>query len=146
MNEINDLPTVEILKSQARRLRDRLSGEGHVIGHSQALEILAHQMAYKDWNTLHAAAGNRYKKRFLDVGERVSGMYLGQPFQGEILGVTRQHSEDRYRVVIHFDEPVDVVAFDSFSAFRQRVSCTLNADYKTAEKTGNGSPQLILNR
>lgn len=146
MNEINDLPSVETLKSQARRLRDQLAGDGHAIGHSQALEILARQLAYKDWNTLHAAAGNGNKPSFLDIGERVTGTYLGQPFEADVIGLTRQQTEGRYRVTLHFDDPVDVVAFDSFSSFRQRVSCTLNSDYKTSEKTSNGLHQLVLDR
>ena len=50
------------------------------------------------------------------------------------------------RVTIRFDEPVDVVTFDSFSSFRQRVSCTLNKDFTTTERTSNGQPNMRLER
>ena len=50
------------------------------------------------------------------------------------------------RVTIRFDEPVDVVTFDSFSSFRQRVSCTLNEDFTTTERTSNGQPNMRLER
>jgi len=51
---------------------------------------------------------------------------------------------DRTRITIVFDEPVDVVSFDSFSAFRQRVTVTLGNDGKTAEKTSDGVPHMQL--
>ncbi len=146
MNDTNKIPTVESLKSQARRLRDRLAADGHALSHGHSLEIIANQLGYKDWNTLFSAAGNRRKNTFLDVGERVSGSYLGRAFNGEIIGIVRQQCEARYRVTIHFDQPVDVVEFESFSSFRQRVSCTLGKNFMTAEKTSNGLPQLYLDR
>ncbi len=43
-----------------------------------------------------------------------------------------------------FDEPVDVVTFESFSAFRQRVTATVDETGRTIEKTSNGRPQLEL--
>ena len=146
MNEITTIPSVEALKAQAKRLRSKLADDGQISGHGQALEILARQMGYRDWNTLHAAAGNRRNDNPLFIGERVSGHYLGQHFVGEVIGLARQGAGDRMRVTIHFDEPVDVVTFDSFSAFRQRVSCTLNKDFTTTEKTSNGLPHMRLER
>ncbi|MFP6747102.1 MAG: glyoxalase superfamily protein [Alphaproteobacteria bacterium] len=50
------------------------------------------------------------------------------------------------RLTIRFDEPVDVVTCDKFSAFCQRVSCNLNEKYVTAERTGNGQPHMRLER
>jgi len=50
----------------------------------------------------------------------------------------------RYRASIQFDTPVDVVAFDSFSAFRRRVTVTVDATGATAEKTSDGRPHLQL--
>ena len=47
-------------------------------------------------------------------------------------------------MTLHFDEPVDVVTFDSFSAFRQRVNCTVDETGRTAETTSNGRPHLEL--
>lgn len=42
-------------KSMASRLRARLAANGTEITHSQALEIVATQLGYRDWNTCAAA-------------------------------------------------------------------------------------------
>ncbi len=42
-------------KTMASRLRARLTGNGIEITHSQALEIVAAQLGYRDWNTCAAA-------------------------------------------------------------------------------------------
>ncbi|MEM7633159.1 MAG: glyoxalase superfamily protein [Pseudomonadota bacterium] len=144
MNISSPLPSIDALKTQAKRLRQELADAGTVIGHSRSLEMLAHQHGYKDWNTLHAAVGNRPPTSPVVAGQRVSGQYLGQPFEGEVRALETFSQADRFRVVLHFDEPVDVVTFDSFSAFRQRVSCFIGHNGMTAEKTSNGEPQLRL--
>ena len=137
------LPPIRALKQQAKRLRERLAQDGDFISHSEALELIAHQHGHKDWNTLFAAIGNRPATQNLMPGARVTGQYLSQPFSGEIIGVTKL-TGDRMRLTIAFDEAVDVVRFDSFSAFRQRVSCTVNKYGESAEKTSDGQPQMIL--
>ena len=144
MNRSTPLPAIDALKEQAKRLRQELAAAGTVIGHSRSLELLAHQHGYRDWNTLHAVIGNRPPASPVVAGQRISGHYLGQPFEGEVKALETFSQSDRYRVVLHFDEPVDVVTFDSFSAFRQRVSCFIGHDGITAEKTSNGEPQLRL--
>ena len=144
MNGLSLLPSIEALKAQAKRLRSALALDGTSVGHSQSLELLAHQHGYKDWNTLHAAVGNRPLTSPVMPGQRVSGQYLGQSFNGDVLSVQNLVSSNRYRLTLQFDEPVDVVAFDSFSAFRKRVSCTIGIDGLTTEKTSNGQPQLRL--
>ncbi len=146
MNETSTISSVENLKAQAKRLRAELADDGRVIGHGQSLEIIARQLGYRDWNTLRAAAGNRRNDEPLVIGERVRGHYLGQAFVGEVIALARQQAAGRMRVTIRFDEPVDVVTFDSFSAYRQRVSCTLNADFVTVERTSNGQPHMRLER
>lgn len=138
------LPSLETLKDQARRLRAGLDADGMPVAHSKSLELLARQYGYKDWNTLHAASGNRPPAAPVAPGDRVRGTYPGQPFEAEVIGVARQSAPDRFRITLHFDEPVDVVTFDSFSAFRQRVSCTIDRAGKTVEKTSDGRPQLEL--
>ena len=138
------LPTLQTLKDQARRLRARLTADGHTVGHSKSLELLADQYGYRDWNTLHAAVGNQPPPSPVVVGKRVQGRYLGQPFRGEVIGVVALSVPGRFRVVLRFDEPVDVVTFDSFSAFRQRVSCVIDRTGVTAEKTSDGRPHLQL--
>ena len=97
-------------------------------------------------NTRCLPTDNRRNDNPLFMGERVSGHYLGQAFSGEIIALQQRGQDDRMRVTIRFDEPVDVVTFDSFSSFRQRVSCTLNEDFTTTERTSNGQPNMRLER
>ncbi len=139
------LPSLDSLKDQARRLRTALSDEGQTVSHSRALELVAAQHGYRDWNTIHAAVGNRPAFDPYLLGSRVSGFYLGQPFAATVLGVQLLSAEPaRYRLTLHFDEAVDVVTFESFSAFRQRVHCTVDETGRTVEKTSNGRPQVEL--
>lgn len=42
-------------KAMASRLQDRLAAKGTKITHSQALELVAAQLGYRDWNTCAAA-------------------------------------------------------------------------------------------
>lgn len=136
------LPTIEALKGQAKRLRVALEADGQQVGHSKALELLARQNGYRDWNTLHAAVGNQRLQNPLTVGERVRGTYLGQAFEGEVTGLSTLSKPGRFRVTLEFDDAVDVVAFDSFSNFRKRVSCVIDRTGVTIEKTSDGRPQL----
>lgn len=144
MKGLNTLPPLDELKTQAKRLRATLQSQGTIISHSKALELLSHQHGYKDWNTMHAVIGNRPPPDRLNLGDRVHGHYLGQPFKGEVLGVQTGATPERLRVTFLFDEAVDVVKFDSFSAFRKRVSCTIGRSGSTAETTSDGCPQLSL--
>ncbi|MEP3278708.1 MAG: glyoxalase superfamily protein [Stappiaceae bacterium] len=146
MNGSSHLPSIDSLKSQAKRLRAELTATGTEIGHGRSLELLAHQHGYKDWNTLHAAVGNRPPTCPVELGQTVSGQYLGQAFTGEVIAVQTLSAPGLFRVTFDFDEPVDVVTFDSFSAFRKRVSCFIDSDGVTKEKTSDGRPQLKLDR
>lgn len=137
-------PSIEALKGQARRLRAKLSSDGEPITHGKSLELLAHQYGYKDWNTLRAIAGNNPPPCPASLGTRVRGQYLGQAFEGEVIGVQAITSQDRFRVTLRFDEPVDVVTFGSFSNLRRRVSCVIDSSGKTTEKTSNGRPHMQL--
>ncbi|WP_437436587.1 glyoxalase superfamily protein [Ruegeria arenilitoris] len=141
MNETTTIAPLEELKAQAKRLRQKLLGEGVQISHSKALELIAHQYGVRDWNTLHAQAGNRMHLR---VGDRVSGRYLGQPFTAEIRGMTMLGDGSHRRLTLQFDEPVDVVRFDSFSSFRQRVTGEIGWDGRSARQTSDGEPQLVV--
>lgn len=142
-NSENIAPIAE-LKAQAKRLRSRLQTSGNTISHSEALELIAHQNGARDWNTLRASAGNL--PPLPKVGERVTGRYLGQNFAGVVRGMTRVGAADQYRITLHFDDPVDVVTFDSFSSFRQRVSTLINSDGLSPRKTSDGQPQLVVDR
>lgn len=134
----------DALKAQARRLRKALEAEGNFISHSEALELLAHQMGYRDWNTLSAAAGNRPDTP-LAVGGRVSGRYLGQAFEADILSLTAiAGGTGGWRVTLDLDEAVDVVTFDSFSAFRRRINATIGRNGRSPARTSDGRPHLEL--
>ena len=136
------IPSIDTLKLQARRLRTELGDSGTPVNHGRALEMLAHQYGYRDWNTLYASAGNR--PRPVNVGETVTGRYLGQPVSGTVIGVRLLGDSGHRRVTFDFDEPVDVVTFDSFSAYRKRVTCVLNEDGVTVERTSTGQPHMRL--
>jgi len=73
----------------------------------------------------------------------VTGKFLGQAFIGEVLSV-RSLPGGRYHLWIDFDQAVDVVTFDSFSNFRKRVQATIDDHGRTAAKTSDGQPHLVL--
>ena len=65
-------------------------------------------------------------------------------FRGQVVAVRELSAPGRFRITMDFDEPVDVVTFDSFSAFRKRVSANIDTSGKTIEKTSDGKPQMVL--
>ena len=139
-------PGIEELKAQAKRLRQAMNDRGTTLTHSAALELIARQHGARDWNTLAALAAkpNTGPKTSLFVGAHIRGRYLNQPFTGEILALSAPPGGDLQRITIHFDEPVDVVTFESFSAFRRRVTAQIDADGISPRKTSNGLPHLVL--
>lgn len=138
------IPSIDRLKDEARRLRDARRAEGEIITHSESLERLAHRYKFRDWNTLHAAADKPLPACPVSPGTRVRGRYLGQSFAGEVLQVETCSPPDRFFVTLHFDAPVDVVTFDSFSNMRQRVRCTIDSDGRSDAQTSDGCPHMQL--
>ena len=138
-------PSIDELKAQAKRLRQAMETRGNPVSHSAALELIARQHGARDWNTLSALAirPNAEPVSLLSVGAQVSGRYLHQPFTGKILALA-QASGGLHKITIHFDEPVDVVTFESFSAFRQRINAQIDGSGISPRKTSNGLPQLVL--
>jgi len=141
------LPSITAAKEQAKRLREKLEAEGTNVSHSKSLELLAYQYGYRDWNTLHAAIGNRPNDQKdgvqWNVGDRVRGRYLSQPFEAEVLAVETVRP-GWFRLTLDLDEAVDVVTFDSFSNFRKRVTGVVGPAGASREKTTNGRPQFEL--
>ena len=135
-------PTIDVLKSEAGALRQSLERDGAPVSHSKSLELLARWYGARDWNTLCALA-KRQAPRLPGVGERTRGCYLGQPFEGEVIGLQKL-AGGKNRITIRFDEPVDVVTFESFSSFRSRVTATVGAGGESPARTGTGEPQLRL--
>lgn len=138
--------TIDELKSQARRLRDAMAGGGTPLSHSAALELVAKSHGARDWNTISALAArsDNVAPAPVAVGAIVSGEYLGQRFRGKVLALSRLSQSSYYAITLHFDEAVDVVTFDSFSAYRRRVTATIDANGASPRHTSNGRPHLVL--
>lgn len=129
-------PMIASYKQEAKTLRDA----GQAGSHAQALEHVAHSHGAKDWNTLRARAAKPVR---LAPGMRVAGRYLGQAFEGRVHAASLLGT-DQMRVTLHFDEPVDVVQFESFSSYRQRVTAVIGADGQSPRTTSDGVPHLII--
>lgn len=138
-------PSIDELKSQAKRLRQAMTERGTSIAHGAALELVAQQYGVRDWNTLSALAAktNMPPLAAITVGARIRGRYLNQPFTGKVLAMAALPGGD-HKITIHFDEPVDVVSFESFSAFRQRINAQVDENGMSPRKTSNGIPHLVL--
>ena len=82
----------------------------------------------------------------LQVGQRVRGTYLRQEFVGLLLGVRIRSDLAHYEVTLKFDQPVDVVTSELFSAYRQRVVATVDINGVSPARLGNGEPQVRIRR
>ena len=102
------------------------------------------QHGFRDWNTLRARAESNAPVDRLRVGDLIAGTYLGQAFTGRILGLSAYGDDGHYHIRMHFDEAVDVVTFDSFSSFRQRVRGVVDRFGRSPRKTSNGQPHIEL--
>ncbi len=143
------------MKQQARRLRSALAETGQPISHAQALEAVARQHGFRDWNTASATmpatappvapdqASNALR---LVPGDRVTGFFMGQPFRGEVRSVNILSRDRLTRISVELDEAVDVVTFDSFSSFRKRVACQIGPDGVSPQKRSDGTPHMRIKR
>ena len=130
-------------KARARAIRAEQANAGSPISHAEALERVAAELGYRDWNTASARLSNN-PEIVLQVGDEVTGRYLKQSFYGRVLSVSELANGGAYRVTLDFDAPVDVVTFDSFSGYRKRVSATINASGVSFAKTSDGVPHVVL--
>ena len=137
------------LKHEARAIAAEAAAVGAPISHCAALERLAARYGMRNWNSLRAlvaapvATGPRGMLSRLRLGGRVSGLYLGQPFCGNLMGL--DHSEKgAARIVILFDTPVDVVKSTRFSGYRSRVTAVIGKGGESREKTSDGMPQMKI--
>ncbi|MCP5368002.1 MAG: hypothetical protein H6907_07965 [Hyphomicrobiales bacterium] len=136
-------PTLDQLKAEARALRAEGAAGGAPLTHARALEAVARRHGFRDWNVAAARLSNRPQCP-VNLGDRVAGRYLKQAFAGTVIGVQALSGSGPWRVTVHFDDPVDVVTFDSFSAFRQRVTCVVDGDGRALARTGDGVPHMVL--
>ncbi|MBD8553523.1 hypothetical protein IFT84_03200 [Rhizobium sp. CFBP 8762] len=133
--------TLAEAKAHAKSLRSAFAADGTVLGHAQALELVARQNGERDWNTLSARLAKGDPRPF-HLHQRVRGRYLGQPFKGEITALSS--SGTCYSVTVRFDKPVDTVTFDSFSNMRRVVRGMVDLNGSSIRKTSNGTPHLTL--
>ena len=92
-------------KARARQIKAESEG---ALSLAAALESVAKEMGFRDWNTASARLSNAPDTSW-QVGERVRGHYLKQAFSGRIHGVRELQAGSGYEVTIHFDAAVDVV-------------------------------------
>jgi DNA-binding IclR family transcriptional regulator len=137
-----DLPTAAEAKSQAKRLRADRAVQSAALSHAQALETVARQHGFRDWNALRAAIGDRAPAGWT-VGGRVTGRYLSQPFAATVLSAERLRP-GWFRLVLDLDEAVDVVRFESFSNFRKRIRVEVGPDGRSRERTSDGAAHVTL--
>lgn len=142
--------SIEQAKARAVHLRKMAADQGQSLTHGKALEIVAKEQGAHDWNTLVArlakaeAVVRRVDFLALHRGAVVEGRYMNQPFTGRIVDA----SEDgqKLRLSIHLDQAVDTVTFASFSNMRRRVQGTIGKDGRSAERTSNGIPHLMITK
>ena len=140
---MTNLPSLDALKAQAKALRQSLAATGHAISHAQSLELLAKQLGHRDWNTLHAKTGNT-PPPLVQLGQHITGLYLGHPFAGTVISVSDIGHGARTRLAVRFDAPVNISKFDSMVITRRQVTATLNSNGRTTEKTSQGTPHMAL--
>lgn len=140
-----DTPSVQTLKAEARHLRETRAKSGDPLAHAAALEQVARAHGYRDWNTARASLPDRVAVPF-QVGMRVRGFYLEQPFRGLLVGVQLSGTMQAFTVTVLFDEPVNVTPTFLFAAFRQRVTATVDVHGVSPALRGNGQPQMRLQR
>lgn len=145
MNSSTLPATRDQAKQRARTIRAEHAARGETLSHAAALERVAVELGFRDWNTAAARLSNEPLVP-LQVGDRVGGHYLKQVFAGRVVAVGEHLGGEAFDVTLLFDEPVDVVTFDSFSAFRHRVNATIGADGRSWTKTSDGQPHLLVKR
>ncbi len=129
---------------QAKARARQIKAEGPAtLSLAAALEQVAQEMGFRDWNTASARLSNTPEASW-QVGERVSGHYLKRPFAGRIHGVRELQGGAGYEVTLHLDEPVDVVDWESFSALRQRITAHVSPEGVSWTKTSDGAPHLTV--
>lgn len=139
--QAGQIPSPDVLKTQAKALRADMAARGSPISHAQALETVAHQWGARDWNTAVAQASK--PRTSWTPGQRVKGRYLGHAFEGAIKSASLSAS-GMWSVTVRFDAAVDVVASVHFTSFRRQVHASLGADGASPQKTSDGVPHMVL--
>ncbi|WP_417844573.1 glyoxalase superfamily protein [Thalassospira sp.] len=135
------------LKTQAKRLRAALANRDVMVSHAGSLELMAQSYGFRDWNTALAMTrrnSTAISIEDLGIGKRFAGSYLGHAVSGKILGLTRTPVGGVYRIEVHLDHAVDVVASKHFSGFRQRIAARINKDCEPVLASGQRGPGLSV--
>lgn len=141
-----DTPSAASFKAEAKALRAERSLSGDPISHGAALEEVARRHGYRDWNTASAALPERVMTP-VQVGQRVNGTYLSQPFVGLVIGVQLLADMQHYEVTVKFDHPVNVSKSELMGPiYRQRVRATVDLHGVSASKTSDGEPHMRVRR
>ena len=145
MNYSLDTLSIQTLKSEAKALRDERNRGGTPLGQGQALEEIARQHGFRDWNTASASLPERVAVP-VQVGQRVAGTYLSRPFAGLVMGVKLLSDMKHYEVTVRFDQPVNVSKFASMVHNRQRVTATVDLHGISPAHTSDGEPHMRIKR
>ena len=137
-----DLPSLIEAKAEAKALRKRLAAEGNELGHSQALEQVAQNHGFSDWNVFRAAVES-HRPNVWNAGDRVTGRYLSQPFKATVRNSEHLRA-GWFRLVLDLDEAVDVVRFESFSNLRKQIRVEVGPKGHAKERTSDGVPHVEL--
>jgi len=141
-----DTPSAATLKAEAKALRADRALAGSPISHGAALEEIARKHGYRDWNTAAAAVPDRVASP-VQVGNRVAGTYLGQPFLGLVIGVNLMGDMQHYAVTVKFDRPVNVSRSELIGPIlRQRVRATVDLHGVSMSHTSDGEPHMRIRR
>ena len=139
-----DLPTTERVKQEAKAFRRNCAVGGVHITHAQALEQIAHDYGFRDWNALHAATRVQTANTWA-INDRVTGHYLSQAFTAVVLA-TDEVRPGWFMLVLDLDKAVDVVRFESFSNLRQQIRVVVGPEGFSRERTSDGNPHVTLDR
>ncbi len=140
-----NLPGLDRLKDQARRMRARAAARGAPITHSAALERLARALGCRDWNTLRGLAARRPEGAPAAPGERVALRYMGVPAQGRVQTVrAADDGPGLWRVALDLDAPMTVCAPGGIPVVRRRIMATVDGDGVSRDRRSDGTPHLAL--
>ena len=134
----------EFLKTEARTWRGQRQTQGESVTHGAALEIVALRHGFRDWNTACALLPERDPTPLVP-SDRVTGTYLGHPFEDVLLAATPL-GPGQTSVTVQFDAPIDVTAGTPYAHMRRRVTATLDEDGTSPARTGDGAPHMRLQR
>ncbi len=138
------LPSLSEAKAMARAWRSEQAQAGETHSHSAALEHVAQQLGFRDWNACVATLAQSEARSYA-TGDHVSGHYLSQPFTARILrAIPAEGRPGWVQVELELDHPVDVVTSERFSNLRRRIRAVVGPEGYSREKTSDGVPHLVL--